>query len=144
MNIVDMINLPQNKPNSVSSKLAVQYEMRNIEKKVDDIIANLLDWLIRENSIIDKGVGYSLEAKYYFSEEDKTKLRNKLKEIALSIPEKIKSEISEVFNENDEDDENDKDEKKEDNKESEKPDNDSIEVKVTPPTQFNPNSIFGY
>ncbi len=144
MNIIDMINSPQNKPSNVSSKLAVQYELRSIERKVDDIITNLLDWLIRENSVIDKGVGYSLESKYYFSEEDKTKLRNKLKEMAFSIPEKIKSEISGVFNKNDEKNEKDEDEKKEDNKESEKPDNDNIEVKVAPPAQFNPSSIFGY
>lgn len=104
MNILDMFNSTGIKAedNVISSKLAVKSEIRKIERRSDDIVGEIIDFIKCEVSFINDGCTYSCNNKPSISDADKKMLLKKLKESCYCLSDKIKSEIDDVFGDIDE------------------------------------------
>lgn len=101
MNIMDILsNLPDNK-NNLSNKIAKANEIRRIKSRTTDFISQILNFVGEENNYISNGLSWSSRTvdEQKISEEDKKELINVLVSEIKSLPEKLKSELNNFFEE---------------------------------------------
>ena len=101
MNILDMFNSTGIKAedNVISSKLAVKSEIRKIERRSDDIVGEIIDFIKCEVSFINDGCTYSCNNKPSISDADKKMLLKKALETAKEKveDEKLISKIEDLI-----------------------------------------------
>lgn len=136
MNIMDILsNLPDNK-NNLSNKIAKANEIRRIKSRTTDFISQILNFVGEENNYISNGLSWSSRTvdEQKISEEDKKELINILVSEIKSLPEKLKSELNNFFEETKE--------TKED--EDKKTDSDSSATVTVSAEPVKASTMFGY
>jgi len=136
MNIMDILsNLPDNK-NNLSNKIAKANEIRRIKSRTIDFISQILNFVGEENNYISNGLSWSSRTvdEQKISEEDKKELINVLVSEIKSLPEKLKSELNNFFEETKE--------TKED--EDKKTDSDSSATVTVSAEPVKASTMFGY
>ena len=133
MNIMDILsNLPDNK-NNLSNKIAKANEIRRIKSRSTDFISQILNFVGEENNYISNGLSWSSRPidGQKISEEDKKELINVLVSEIKSLPEKLKSELNNFFEETKED-------------EDKKTDSDSSATITVSAEPVKASTMFGY
>ena len=133
MNIMDILsNLPDNK-NNLSNKIAKANEIRRIKSRTIDFISQILNFVGEENNYISNGLSWSSRTvdEQKISEEDKKELINVLVSEIKSLPEKLKSELNNFFEETKED-------------EDKKTDSDSSATVTVSAEPVKASTMFGY
>lgn len=136
MNIMDILsNLPDNK-NNLSNKIAKANEIRRIKSRTTDFISQILNFVGEENNYISNGLSWSSRPidDQKISEKDKKELINVLVSEIKSLPEKLKSELNNFFEETKE--------TKED--EDKKTDSDSSTTVTVSAEPVKGSTMFGY
>jgi len=136
MNIMDILsNLPDNK-NNLSNKIAKANEIRRIKSRTTDFISQILNFVGEENNYISNGLSWSSRTvdEQKISEEDKKELINILVSEIKSLPEKLKAELNNFFEETKE--------TKED--EDKKTDSDSSATVTVSAEPVKASTMFGY
>lgn len=139
MNIMDILsNLPDNK-NNLSNKIAKANEIRRIKSRSTDFISQILNFVGEENNYISNGLSWSSRTvdEQKISEEDKKELINVLVSEIKSLPEKLKSELNNFFEETKETKETKEDENK-------KTDSDSSATVTVSAEPVKASTMFGY
>jgi hypothetical protein len=128
-------NLPDNK-NNLSNKIAKANEIRRIKSRTIDFISQILNFVGEENNYISNGLSWSSRTvdEQKISEEDKKELINVLVSEIKSLPEKLKSELNNFFEETKE--------TKED--EDKKTDSDSSATVTVSAEPVKASTMFGY
>lgn len=139
MNIMDIFNNEKNNENSLSNKIKVKTEMKKIERRIEDMASNVLDYISSEIDFINRGCSYSCPNP--LSNNEKEELISKLKECVKALPEKLKSELDDIFA-----CDKKKDEKEDsEDKEEDKPEVKEIKVELHPHhEEETPHFTFGY
>lgn len=136
MNIMDILsNLPDNK-NNLSNKIAKANEIRRIKSRSTDFISQILNFVGEENNYISNGLSWSSRAvdEQKISEEDKKELINVLVSEIKSLPEKLKSELNNFFEET-------KETKEDENKKTDSDNDTTVTVSAEP---VKASTMFGY
>jgi hypothetical protein len=128
-------NLPDNK-NNLSNKIAKANEIRRIKSRTTDFISQILNFVGEENNYISNGLSWSSRTvdEQKISEEDKKELINILVSEIKSLPEKLKAELNNFFEETKE--------TKED--EDKKTDSDSSATVTVSAEPVKASTMFGY
>lgn len=102
MNITDILNnLPEQNKNTLANKIQKNSEVRRIKSRIDNYISQILDFLGEESKYISNGLSYSENPTCgsKLTEEEKKELTNVLVSEVKSLPEKLKAEVNEFFEE---------------------------------------------
>ena len=117
MNLIDMFGDSMSQDSDFAKKIAVKSEARKIERRAEDLVADIERFIADESSFISRGLcyGYNPAEAKNISEEDKKMLLNKLQEVALGVSKKVESSINDIFDIK-KSEENKKEESKEEDK----------------------------
>ena len=102
MNITDILNnLPEQNKNTLANKIQKNSEVRKIKSRIDNYISQVLDFLGEESKYISNGLSYSENPTCgsKLTEEEKKELTNVLVSEVKSLPEKLKAEVNNFFEE---------------------------------------------
>ena len=128
MNISDIISgMKSSSGNEFAKKMQIKSEEKNIEKRINNLIEDVIRFISEEAKYISNSLsyGYNPNVNFTLSEEEMKHLFEKLKSESKSIPSKIEAELKDIFEDIFEDAEEAK-------KEVEEPEVKQIEVTVTP------------
>jgi flagellar motility protein MotE (MotC chaperone) len=128
-------NLPDNK-NNLSNKIAKANEIRRIKSRTTNFISQVLDFVGEENNYISNGLSWSSRPidGQKISEEDKKELINVLVSEIKSLPEKLKAELNNFFEET-------KETKEDENKKTDSDSNTTVTISAEP---VKASTMFGY
>ena len=124
MNISDIISgMKSNSGNEFAKKMQIKSEEKNIEKRINNLIEDVIRFISEEAKYISNSLsyGYNPNVNFTLSEEEMKHLFEKLKSESKSIPSKIEAELKDIFEDTEEV-----------KKEVEEPEVKQIEVIATP------------
>lgn len=134
MNIIDMLK-DNSSDNNLSNQIAIKCEIRNIEKRVNYIIDDVLNFIAEKNKFINRNLSYSSDENFgvVLTTEQKSMLNKEVEKAVKSIPERLTSELNKLYNGT-----SNQPEKKEEEKTT-------VVATVTPPVEAaGPVNYFGY
>lgn len=148
MNITDLLgNIKPVSENTMANKIAVKAEIKKIERRAEDIVEQILNFISNETDFINNGLTYGHNSSSIYgcdstskhiSEEEKKQLLKKLEEVIKQIPNKLKETIDDIFSSSNSDSEEKKaEEQPKDNKEE-------VKVTVNPVNTDTVSAMFGY
>ena len=124
MNISDIISgMNSSSGNEFAKKMQIKSEEKNIEKRINNLIEDVIRFISEEAKYISNSLsyGYNPNVNFTLSEEEMKHLFEKLKSESKSIPSKIEAELKDIFEDTEEV-----------KKEVEEPEVKQIEVIATP------------
>lgn len=124
MNISDIISgMKSSSENEFAKKMQIKSEEKNIEKRINNLIEDVIRFISEEVKYISNSLsyGYNPNVNFTLSEEEMKHLFEKLKSESKSIPSKIEAELKDIFEDTEEV-----------KKEVEEPEVKQIEVIATP------------
>ena len=107
MNIADILNnIPEKSNNSISEKMNKAKQLRRIERRIEDFISEVLDFVSCEYNCLN-----SVQPTYCtserLSEEDKKELTNILLTRVKALPDRIRAELDKYLKDSEETDSKD-------------------------------------
>ena len=100
MNISDIISgMKSSSGNEFAKKMQIKSEEKNIEKRINNLIEDVIRFISEEVKYISNSLsyGYNPNVNFTLSEEEMKHLFEKLKSESKSIPSKIEAELKDIF-----------------------------------------------
>ena len=99
MNIIDMLK-DNSSDNNLSNQIAIKCEIRNIEKRVNYFIDDILNFIADKNKFINKNLSYCPNGDgVILTTEQKNMLNKEVEKAVKSIPGRLTSELNKLYGE---------------------------------------------
>ena len=84
--------------NNLSNQIALKCEIRNIEKRVNYFIDDILNFISEKNKYINKNLSYCSDSNgIVLTTEQKNMLNKEVEKAVKSIPERLASELNKIY-----------------------------------------------
>jgi lipopolysaccharide biosynthesis regulator YciM len=108
MNITDILNnIPEKSNNSISEKMNKAKQLRRIERRIEDFVSEVLDFVSCEYNSLNSAQPAPYFASERLSEEDKKELTNVLLTKVKALPDRIRAELDKYLKDSEETDNKD-------------------------------------